>query len=145
MENYKEKLDKLHESVCKEGYDQIGLDNISKKFKVGDNVIVNGKKGKIISRYAVDELADIKFNDGSIKKSVKYSNIKKESFSKEELKVDTKYSKQLKDNNIDCNKVGDKLLVDESDSKRLNGLGIPYKEKLDKLHESVCKEKMYNI
>jgi len=47
---------------------------------------------------------------------------------KEEIKVNAKHIKILKDNNIDFTKIGDELLIDENDGKILDGLGIPYKE-----------------
>lgn len=59
-----------------------------------------------------------------------------DSVSKEELKVNTEYKFKLVNNNVDFEEVGDILLVDESDSNRLYGLGIPFEEAVSNTEQS---------
>lgn len=89
--------------------------------KVGDDI---GKAAKIV--------ADVR--------SKLFTSSYYESVHKEELKVDHKHIRKLKNNNIDFEDVGTGMYVyvDESDAQRLRGLGIPYKE-LNALKEAKFK------
>jgi hypothetical protein len=119
------RLDRLYESVCKEG------------FKIGDSVLYNGMKAEITGYYANDSEYEISVNGKYM--YVPTSQLTKESFlskdiHREELRVDSKYINKLKNNKIDFEDVGtgQYVYVDESDSKVLYDLGIPYREMFSK-------------
>lgn len=153
MNDYKERLEKLSEGygddskiVKYKGYD---IELIPHKRGVDAFIRPTGNKNKSFDDTSgKDENTSLK----NAKAMIDSGNVEKErlerlseSVCKEELKVDSKYIQQLKQNNIDFTKVGDKLLVDESDSKVLDGLGIPYKESLstESFKEKVSTFKMF--
>jgi hypothetical protein len=99
----------------------------SNTIKIGDKVHcpsgyskVIGVNGNKITVRSQDPAGDFEYD---------ISQVQKENY-KEELKVDMKHIQKLKDNNIDFTKIGNELLIDESNNKVLDGLGIPYKESL---------------
>jgi hypothetical protein len=141
-----EKIDNLYESVCKEGSFErktpqqiiaivkkgliFGGENFTlSKSGIDVKLESNNYQGYVI-KYKIDnktrEYASKRLEDIQ-NRLIELNNNKVESFCKEELKVDSKYIKKLKDNNIDFNKVGNNLLVDESAGKQLDGLNITYR------------------
>ena len=170
-------LDRLYESVCKEG--KISNNEIK---KILDEVLYDEDKFahqgviRIVKATPTEIVFYRKFDRQTVKNTILFRNgkirvdwnmsqepetqknktklinlfnkltesLSKESVCKEELKVDSKHILKLKQNNIDFTKVGNELLVDESDAQRLNGLGIPYSENIVG-KETTPYEDLYNI
>ena len=124
-----------------------GMKNTEDNFyKIGQQFMNDAKKDGYKEKEVRDYLAK-QYKDVSKyfeKESLSPLDRLYESVLKEELKVDTKHILKLKQNNIDFTKVGNELLVDESDAQRLNGLGIPYSENIIG-KETTPYEDLYNI
>ena len=125
-----ESLNNVRESVVCEG------------FKKGDRVKISVPSSSDMSKYnrmrgviitdIGDDFYTIKLSngDGEFKKESldffeSLNNIR-ESVLSEDLKVDSKYEDQLNDINVDFDKIGNKLIVDDSNKKVLDGHNIPY-------------------